>query len=82
MKQAGTESTEENRGRRGALPEPTEEWSEPQPAAIPPPTYWPVTLAFGTTLAGLSLVTSYLFSARRRSADDAGPVRLGRELRR
>lgn len=61
MKQAGTESTEENRGRRGALPEPTEEWSEPQPAAIPPPTYWPVTLAFGTTLAGLSLVTSYFF---------------------
>jgi hypothetical protein len=61
MNQTGTESTQENRGKRGAPLEPTAEWSEPQPATIPPPTYWPVTLAFGTTVAALSLVTSYFF---------------------
>ncbi len=61
MNRAGTESTENNLESRGALPEPTEEWSEPVPHTIPPPTYWPITLAFGCTIAGLSLVTSYFF---------------------
>ena len=37
------------------------EWSEPRPAEIPPSTYWPLALAFGTTLIALPLVTSPFF---------------------
>jgi hypothetical protein len=56
-----SKTTGENRGPQGAHLTQTEEWAEPQPHTIPPPTYWPMVLAFGTTIASLSLVTTWFF---------------------
>lgn len=56
-----SESMEENRRQARTVLTPTDEWSEPQPQTIPEPTYWPLVLAFGTTVASLSLVTSWFF---------------------
>lgn len=39
-----------------------EGWHTPKPEAIPAPTYWPVVLAFGATLMGFGVLTSYLIS--------------------
>jgi len=39
-----------------------ETWTIPKPETIPPPTYWPAVLAFGTTLVGFGMLTSYLIS--------------------
>ena len=36
---------------------------ELQPAVIPPPTYWPMVLAFAASIMLLGLVTSYFFTA-------------------
>lgn len=37
-------------------------WHTPKPEVIPSPTYWPVVLAFGVTLMGFGVLTSYLIS--------------------
>ena len=37
------------------------EWNIPKPEAIPRPVYWPAVLAFGWALAGLGVLTSYIF---------------------
>jgi hypothetical protein len=39
-----------------------ENWSVPKPEVIPPPTLWPAVLAFGITLVGLGVLTSFLIS--------------------
>ena len=51
----------QNRRDEAKVPGPQEQWSEPRPAVIPPPTYWPMALAFGTTLIALPLVTTPFF---------------------
>jgi hypothetical protein len=38
-------------------------WNLPQPDTVPRPTYWPAVLAFGCSLVGFGVLTSYLFSA-------------------
>jgi len=40
--------------------EPDENWSEATPQNIPPPTYWPVTLALGITFIFWGFVTTYI----------------------
>lgn len=37
-------------------------WSEPQPAKLPKPTYWPATLALGNVLIAWGLVTTEVIS--------------------
>jgi hypothetical protein len=45
---------------RGA---PHDDWSTPQPARVPEPTYWPATLALGIVLLLWGVVTSVVISA-------------------
>lgn len=40
-----------------------ENWSSPQPATLPAPTYWPAVLALGTTMLLWGIVTSWIISA-------------------
>jgi hypothetical protein len=38
------------------------EWSLPRPEALPRPTYWPATLAFGAAVTLFGIVTSLILS--------------------
>jgi hypothetical protein len=37
-------------------------WVAPKPKVIPPPSLWPAVLAFGITLIGFGVLTSFLIS--------------------
>lgn len=39
-----------------------EKWNKAKPEHIPEPTYWPVTLVFGLTLAFWGMVTSLILT--------------------
>lgn len=41
----------------------TDGWSEPRPAVLPEPTYWPAALALGCTLLLWGVLTTWLISA-------------------
>lgn len=38
-------------------------WNKARPEQVPKPTYWPITLVFGLTLAFWGMVTSAVISA-------------------
>ncbi len=41
-----------------AKPEARDDWGDPRPALIPQPSFWPMGLAFGTTLLFWGFITS------------------------
>jgi hypothetical protein len=62
MNLLGADGNGNDRSEKERTPVGPGEWSEPQPAVIPPPTYWPMALAFAATIMSLGLVTSYFFT--------------------